>query len=188
MEKLADSIIKASDFFYKCALKVAHIGQGVHADTLVISCSWMAGTMLFRSFALPLDPAKVAPGSPVLSDQANQSGPQLMNTLFVTLRQLGHNISEQTVMASPGADALSTKIAGFTLLEAQKKLDPFYLAYCKTTPLSYREAAFASTVAAATGIHQARQVLDPQKAAVLAIHALVEGCKTQPIPFADKPA
>lgn len=176
----AEAIIKAGDFFYKIAVKAAHIGGGVHAETLVIACSWMAGTMLFRSFPLQVG---AAPGTAVFSDQANEAGPKLMDFLFTSLRQFGHKLSEQSVMAAQDARALSTKVAGFTLLEAQRKLDPFFFTYCKASSLSHREAAFAAIIATATAINVTRQVLDPNKAAALAIHALVEGCKTQPIPF-----
>lgn len=180
-----DKLTKAGDFFYKIALKTAEIGPGIHAETLVIACSWMAGTMLYRSFAFPFKPDKVpAPGTPVFSVQANQSGPLLMDIMLKALQTLGHDITEQSVMASQDFKTIKTSVAGFPLLEAQKKLDPFYFAYCKAANLSHREAAFGSVIATALAIHNTREVLDMRKGAALAVTGFVEGCKTQPIPFA----
>ena len=52
-----------------------------HAGTLLRAAAWLAGTSLYRSFGLPAD---VPPGSPVLSDQANEELPKLLK-IFMTL-------------------------------------------------------------------------------------------------------
>src|SRR5262245_10112258 len=73
----------AADEYIQILLRECRTQAGVHAGTAIASAARMAGTFLLRSFSLPLK--DVAPGTPVLSEQANDHGPLLMRTLGTEL-------------------------------------------------------------------------------------------------------
>ena len=49
--------------------------------------------------------------------------------------------------------------------------------------MSFGDAARALSIATAFLIRECRQVLDVNRAAVIAVHGIVEGCKTAPLRF-----
>jgi hypothetical protein len=85
------ALVKAPDFFKGSALQLLTSQGRLHAETLIGSVARMAGSMMYRSFGFD---AAIEPGTTVLSDQANHYGPRLVNSLFVTLQQLGEQIGE----------------------------------------------------------------------------------------------
>ncbi len=168
-------LLEGADFFKSLLRKVATTEQGIHVETVIASAARMAGTMLFRSFAPP--GSNFEPGTTVLSDQANVSGPKLMNLMFITLRSLGDPAGEDLV----DRDAVSTKASQLTLRQAQELLDPLFLAYCKAVPLSFEEAAFALAIATGILVHDCKPALEISKGTAIAIYGFVEGAKTAPI-------
>ena len=154
----------------------------VQPETVIAGTARMAGTMLFRSFA----PAGSAfePGTAVLSDEANAKGPKLMDIMFVTLRSAGHTITEQEL---DNRDA-TTEASQLSLKESQALLDGAVLSYCESAGLTFEDAAYASSIAAALLVHDCRALLDVRKGAAIAIYGFVEGCKTAPPPVAAAPA
>jgi len=59
--------------------------RAVHSETAISVAARMAGTMLFRSFGL--DTSKMPVGATVLSEQANEKGPILLNIVIMMMRQ-----------------------------------------------------------------------------------------------------
>jgi hypothetical protein len=168
-------LLEGADFFNGILRKVATNEQGIHADTLIASAARMAGTMLFRSFVPP--GSNFEPGTTVLSEQANVSGPKLMNLMFVTLKSLGDPAGEDLV----DRDALNTKTSQLSLRQVQEQLDPFFLAYCKAAPLSFEEAAFSLAIATGILVHDCKPALEISKGSAIAIYGFIEGAKTAPI-------
>lgn len=174
-------LIEGADFFKSVLRKMATTEQGIHVDTLIASSARMAGTMLFRSFVPP--GSHFEPGTNVLSDQANIGGPKLMNLMFATLRSLGDPAGEDMV----DRDAVSTKTSQLTLRQVQEQLDPFFLAYCRTAPLSLEEAAFSLAIATGILVHDCKPALAISKGTAIAIYGFVEGAKTAPIAMTPHP-
>jgi len=60
--------------------------KGVHAETAVSAAARMAGTLVLRSCRLPLEGLK--PGSPIFSDQVDQLGPKVLESVDEALVML----------------------------------------------------------------------------------------------------
>jgi hypothetical protein len=170
------ALVAAAEFFNESARKLVVTERGLHAETLISSVARMAGSLMYRSFGFD---EKIAPGTSVLSDQANTHGPKLMNLMFVTLQQLGQKIEEQDA----DREYCSPKFSQLTFQEAHDRLAAFFLHYCKVAPISFHDAAFGAAVATAVLIHDCRAVLDVKKGAAIAIYGFVEGTKTAPYPI-----
>ena len=173
-----DAITKAAEVFAPMGRAVFATQQGIHVETIVVSVSQMAGAMLYRNFGFAND---VKPGTAVISEQANIAGPQLVNVMLGALKLLGHNVTD----ASMRGQVVSTKLSQYSLLETQARLDPFVATYCRVAPMTFADAAQALSIATALTIHECRQVLEVHRAAALAVHGIVEGCKAAPLPFGD---
>jgi hypothetical protein len=149
----------AAETFVNVAIEALKTDRGVHAETAVASLARMAGTFMFRSFALPL--SDVAPGQIVLSDAANENGPRLVQALIATLAHFGFNLDRATLDASVASPA-SAPLLGF--LDTQRKLEPTFVAIKNRLGLSYQEAADSAAVATALLICQSASVLEPHTA------------------------
>lgn len=173
------SLLETADFFDQTARKLLVTERGLHAETLIASVSRMSGSLMYRSFG---HPASLEPGKAVLSDKADFYGPKLMNLMFGTLQQCGHQIGEANV----NTEYSSTKYIPINFKESHARLAPFYLKYCEAAKLSHHDAAFAAAIATALLIHDCQEVLDIRKGAGVAIYGLVEGTKTVPYPIGEK--
>ena len=149
---------------------------GVHPPTVIAACARMAGTSLFRSFALHLPNAK--PGQAVLSSEADQHSPMLLRTAAGILATLGI-----TLPASPNGELPDDKakpMHGF--LQTQRLLEPLFLPIQAKYALSARQAGQAAAIATALLIHHFAKHLAPSVAFGLAAFSFVEGSKTAPEP------
>jgi hypothetical protein len=167
------TLISAADFFNTTSRKLLVTENGLHAETLIVSVSRMAGSLMYRSFDLD---KSISAGTTVLSEQANIYGPQLMNTLFATLTELGHPIGE----AELDKTFLSSKLSQLSFKESIEKLSPFYLKYCEVASISLQDGAFGAAISAGLLVHDCRDVLSVEKGAALAVYGFVEGTKTAP--------
>lgn len=165
----------AAEFFNEAARKFLITEHGLHAETLISSVARMAGSLMYRSFGFD---EKIEPGTAVLSDKANIEGPKLMNGMYATLRQLGHQIGEENT----NREYASGKFSQLNFKESHDRLAAFYLAYCKAASISFQDAAFGASIATAILVHDCRKVLAVEKGAALAIYGFVEGTKTAPYP------
>lgn len=77
--------------------------RGVHAETAVSAAARMAGTFLLRSLDLPI--TKLEPGAPVLSDAANERGPELVEILALALREMKMAIDQVQGLVTRRVDA-----------------------------------------------------------------------------------
>ena len=79
MQSITQPQIDAAQEFANTVVAELRTDKGVHAETAVASVARMAGTFLFRSFGFQLP--DVEPGGVVLSEQANEAGPRLIQIL-----------------------------------------------------------------------------------------------------------
>ena len=177
MSEISETQMDAAEKFSAAAIQLLQDERGVHAETAIAATARMAGTFLFRSFNFPLDDA--TPGQPVLSEQANEQGPRLMQILGGVLEQMGI-VVDQTVISQP-TDPEHEPLLGF--LETQQKLEPEFSAIMDSFGLSLGEAAEAVAIATAMLIRQCTEVLDPSVAFGIALYGFVEGTKTYPAPL-----
>ena len=170
MGSLSSEQIEAAQEFARTTLETLTTERGVHAETCIAGTARMAGTFLFRSFKFTLKDAK--PGQPVLSDQANEKGPHLIEVLAGVLENGGVKLDNQKL----GNSSRNEPLLGF--LETQKRLEPKYATIQRRLGLSLQESADSAAVATALLIHQSAESLDPNIAFSIAVYGFIEGSKT----------
>ncbi|MCA9106245.1 MAG: hypothetical protein KDA83_12505 [Planctomycetales bacterium] len=164
--------------FLRSAFQLLSNEYGVHAESAIAGVARMAGTFMFRSFALPL--SDVSPGQVVFSEQANEQGPALVSLMCGVLS--GMEIELDTDTLGQTRDGEHDPL--FDFLETQTLLEPAFETIRTENELTYEEAAEAGAIATAFLVHQVQDVLDPRTAADVAVFALIEGTKTAPDPVA----
>jgi hypothetical protein len=150
--------------------------QGWHPPTVIAGCARMAGTYLFRSFGLKL--TGVAPGQAVLSVEANQHGPALLQYMATVLGGLGIQIANAPPSASAAATAKPTR----EFLDTQRLLEPLFAPIHAKFDLTMPQAARAAAGATAVLIYQFTQNFDPNLGFGVAAYGITEGSKTAPDP------
>lgn len=174
MTPLTQTQIDAAQEFYAAVVDGLRTPQGVHAVTAIAAMARLAGTFLLRSFGLPID--QMQPGTPVLSDMANEQGPRLINILGSVLANMEIVIDPDRIDFSiPPADKPQ-----LSLLETQAKLEPALAHSMQQHLLSYAEAADAAAAATALVIAECADIVDPHAAFNVAAYGFVEGTKTVP--------
>ena len=176
MQAITQPQIDAAQEFANAVVAELRTDKGVHAETAVASVARMAGTFLFRSLGFQL--GDVEPGQVVLSEQANEAGPRLIQVLVGALAELGVALDEQKL----GASQLQANQPNLGFLETQRRLEPLFSAIRARHGLSLAEAAEAGAVATAFMVHQCSSVLDPNAAFGVAVYGFIEGTKTAPHP------
>ena len=166
--------IKAASVFATITTATLKTERGVHAETAIAGTARMAGTFLFRSFNFPLK--ETTAGQVVLSEQANEEGPRLIQILGGVLEQMGVKLDKDKLEEAPGPE--NQPLLDF--LETQKRLEPQYAAIQASLGLSLQEAATAAAIATALLIKQTAQILDPHIAFGIAVYGFIEGTKTVP--------
>lgn len=147
------------------------------AEVVIGSAARMAGSFLFRSFGLPL--TGVQPGSVVLSEQANQQGPRLIQILGAVLQNIGVELDSSKLSASQR----TTKGQEESFLETQEVLETRFVAIRDKYSLSDAEAADSVAIATAVLIKTCSNLLDPHVGFGLAVYGFIEGSKTAPEAF-----
>ena len=176
MSEFSSAQVEAAHEFVRVTLNTLETEQGVHTETAVAGIARMAGTFLFRSFNFPLkDPI---PGQPVLSDEANEKGPQLVNILGGVLEGRGITPDMQK-LGRPHPD--NEPLMGF--LETQSTLEPAFNEIRENLGLSLEEGAYSAAVGTGFLIQHCAQVLDPNTAFDIAVYGFIEGAKTVPAPI-----
>lgn len=149
------------------------------AATAIVALARMAGTWYFRSFGYAA--LQVAPGQVVLSEEASQRGPELMDITHAVLARLGTPVSDEEVRraldAGPGRHQPLLDFA-----YTQPRLEAAFAPAKAQHGLSNEEAGKAAACAVALLIHLHRDELPPALAVGLAAYAFVEGTKTAPWP------
>lgn len=174
------ALIEAANYFNQASRARLTRNNRFHPETLILSVSRMAGSLMFRSFEIdtPLEP-----GTTVLSEQANVYGPKLMNLMFATLGQLGNPVGQADI----DNDYASARLSPLSFKGSLERLAPLYLGYCETTSLGFHDAALGAAIATGITVHDCSQVLAAEKGCALAIYGFVEGTKTAPFPVVPDP-
>ncbi len=176
MRSFRNEQLEAANAFAAAVIHALQTERGVHAETAIAGTARMAGTFLFRSFGFQLD--GLAPGAVVLSEQANEAGPRLIQIFGGALDSLG--VKNDPDRLSRGEVEAAKPLLSF--IETQGQLEPPFTAIKDRLGLSYSEAADAAALATAILIRQCAGVLDSNAAFGVAIYGFVEGSKTAPSP------
>lgn len=171
---LSQAQLNAASEFGTTAMQTFDGGGTFPAETVIGSVARMAGSFLMRSFGLPM--TGIQPGSVVLSEQANQQGPRLVQVLGAVLQGIGVKLDQSRLSANPAAAGHLQE----PFLETQEALEMQFAGIRNKYGLSDAEAADSVVVATAVLIKNCASSLDPHVGFGLAVYGFIEGTKTAP--------
>ncbi|HET9745316.1 MAG TPA: hypothetical protein VFP97_06380 [Chitinophagaceae bacterium] len=144
----------------------------LHAGTAIAAGARLAGSFMFRSFNFNLN--NVSPGAPVLSEEANEKGPVLINVLVVTLKNLG---------VEPDAGKMNThsKVeSSLTFVETILGLQDQAQSIMNQNNLNKEQMAYSCAIATASIIKECQNDLPVESGFHTAVYGFIEGSKTYP--------
>ena len=156
--------------------------RAVHPETAIATAARVAGSLLLSSFGLDLKDC--APGTIVLSEQANEKGPQLISILGGMLQLMKVPLDAQRLNAEPGARGAKPTL---TTLEALELFSDDALKIARENGLTLEEAAQAAAVAAAFLVRECSKSIGAEVGFNVAAFGFIEGCKTVPPRAITKP-
>ena len=150
--------------------------RAVHSPTVIAAGARMAGTMLLRSFGF--DTSKMQPGAAVLSDQANEQGPVLINLLGNMLTQYGVPLDKAKFeTAGRGEEPMLSVNA------MQELLEPELTAIRERFGLNLVGGAHACALTTAWLVKECAPQIGAEVGFNIAVFGFIEGSKTVPIPL-----
>jgi hypothetical protein len=147
--------------------------RAVHPETVIASAARMAGTMLFRSFNF--DTSTMPPGACVLSVEANEKGPELVNIVTMMLGQYGLQLDEKKLNAGNRGEPPKP-----TVLETQRLLGADLEKVRQQHQLGLQDGARACALTTAWLIRECSPQIGPEVGYNVAIYGFIEGTKTVP--------
>lgn len=168
-----------SQAFAKAAFDALATDGRLQAESVVAAMARMAGTYYFRSFGYAA--MQLQPGQAVLSQEASEKGPELMNLTHAVLSNLGVKIDDDGVRRGfQQPDDRHVPVMDFA--STQPRLEAAFAPIKAQYELSNVEAGKAAACATALLIYNCRDVLAPTIAFGIAVYGFVEGTKTTPWP------
>lgn len=146
-------------------------GQLNHANA-ISTAARLAGSCMFRSFHFQL--TDVQPGSAVLSEQANEKGPALINILYGALSSFGAKVDSLKM------DNAIVPDPAIPFVEALTPIQPAAFAIMKRHQLDFEQMAVSVTLATAFLIKEAEKDFPLNSGFNTAMYGFVEGTKTWP--------
>lgn len=146
--------------------------RAVHAATAIASCARLSGSFMFRSFNLELK--NVSPGGVVLSEEANEKWPVLVNILGWMLSNLGTNIDKRKLDEFPKTESK------LNFLETLKLLQSKAVAIMNHNQLDFEQMSYACAIATSFLINECQQDLKVESGFNTAVFSFIEGSKTYP--------
>lgn len=154
---------------------VAVIGNGsreIDTSEAIASTARLAGSFLFRSFDFKIDDA--APGTVMLSQEANTQGPQLVNITHAVLHNMGVQIDDSKM-----SQGNQQKPAESDFVEVIGRMQKPALEIMQSNELNYEQLAQSAAIATAFIIQQSSNIT-PEQGLGTAIYHFIEGTKTFP--------
>lgn len=150
-------------------------GRAVHSETAIASTARLAGSLLFRSFGLSLQGAQ--PGTVVLSNEANEEGPQLMAIVSAMLQNFGVKLNREML---GGGSQKRGNASQLSTVESLALLQEDAMQIAKNNGLELKEAAWAGAMATAFVVKECASTIPPEVGFNIAAMGFIEGCKTAP--------
>jgi hypothetical protein len=163
----------AGDFVELVAAKIGH-GRAIHSETAIAACARLSGSLLLRSFNFPLETSE--PGTVLLSEEANQKGPELINTMLGFLSTAGVPIDQLKVdhQAGRGEEPHLNIDAALNLLQVDA------ITIGKRHGLQLDQSAQAVALATGFIVKECIPQIGAGVALNVAMYGFVEGSKTIP--------
>lgn len=163
------------------SLIAAELGENraIHPATAITSCARLAGSMLLRSFDFPAK--DLSPGNVVLSEKANEKGPDLINILGFVLSNLGINIDNEKAGSSSPAES------NLGFIDTLKLLQNKAVNIMNQNQLTFEQMAHSCAIATAFLVKECAQDLPAEQGFYTAVYSFIEGSKTWPPALSDAP-
>jgi len=166
---------KVAGLFVDLVAARAGTGRAVHAETAIAMAARLSGSLLFRSFNFEFQ--KLDPGSVLLSEQANEEGPQLINILDSMLQNFGVTLDKTKL---GGRNALRGEEPKLSIIESLALLQEDAIRIAGENRLSLKEAAQSAAMATAFVVKECARSIGGEVGFNVAIYGLIEGSKTVP--------
>jgi hypothetical protein len=154
-------------------------GRAVDSATAIICSARIAGNLLFQSFGFNMK--ELTPGTVILSEEANEQGPELINILAASLHHHQIPLNEATLSQQQikpeefKLDALET--LGLFQKTAQN--------IARENNLNFKEAAQSAAMATSFIVRECAANIGAETGYKIAIYGFVEGSKTVPVPMIE---
>ena len=146
--------------------------RAIHPGTAISACARLSGSMLFRSFELKVD--KVDQGNVVLSEDANEKGPILINILGWMIENTGNRIDKEKLDESKKEDS---KIDFLKTLELTQEAT---IKIMRKYDFSYEDISYSCAMATAFIVTECKNELPIESGFNTAVYGFIEGTKTMP--------
>ncbi|MCC6697359.1 MAG: hypothetical protein IT365_17145 [Candidatus Hydrogenedentes bacterium] len=174
----------AGEFVDLIANRVSSGGRAVHPETAISSTARVAGSLLLRSFNLRIE--SVEPGTAVLSNEANEKGPQLIGMMAAFLSNAGVQL-DKSLMG--GEKAQRDAEPELSTLQTLSLLQTDALSIANRNGLSLEQAAQSAALATAFIVKECARNIPAETGFNVAAFGIIEGSKTAPPPITqDAPA
>lgn len=181
MQISAEQNKTAGEFVDLVASKLGS-GRAVHAETAIASMARLAGSLLFRSFNLNNSPKQA--GTVVLSNEANEQGPQLIDIMSAMLQRFEVSLNEQKLGGNSQDRGGALELS---VLESLSLLQEDAIRISSSNGLGFKEAAQAAAIATAFVVKECAGNLGAEVGFNIAAYSFIEGCKTVPPAIGEKP-
>jgi len=151
--------------------------RAVHSGTAISVCARLSGSFMFRSFNFPMKNG--TPGNSVLSEEANEKGPVLINILGGMLEHLGIHIDAKKL------DEISMAESDLNFLDSMILLQDKAALIMNQYKLNYEQMAYSCAMATAFIIKECQQDLQAASGFNTAVYSFIEGTKTYPPELSD---
>lgn len=158
-------------------LIAAELGENraIHPATAISSCALLSGSFMFRSFNLQLK--DVSPGNVVLSEEANEKWPVLMNIVRWMLDIHGIGIDDEKL------NEMSAEKSNLKFLDTLNLLQSKAAAIMSENNLDFEQMAYSGAIATSFLIKECQHDLAVEIGFNTAVFGFIEGCKTYPPAF-----
>lgn len=148
--------------------------RAVHSETVIAAAARMAGTMLLRSFGF--DTSKMPPGAVVLSNEANEKGPELLKIVTAMM---------QKYRLQPDKEKLANvnergEPPRMNVLEMRELLEADLTRVRQHYQLSLEDGAYACALTTAWLIRECAPQIGLEVGFKIAAYGFIEGAKTAP--------
>lgn len=158
-------------------LVAAKVGnnRAIHPETAISTSARLAGSFLLRSFNFKLD--GFAPGSVLLSDEANEKGPMLVNTLAAFLS--ASNLSMDQAKLGGQQDQRG-KAPHLDILDSLTQIQSDAIKIAERNGLTMEQAAQSAALATAFIVKECSPQIGVETGFNVAVFGFIEGSKTVP--------
>lgn len=146
--------------------------RAIHPETAIASAARLSGSFLLRSFNFDLDKFEI--GNVLLSEEANEKGPILINILGNMLQNYGIIIDSDKLGKNNGDKP------NLSFLESMSLIQQDAINIIESYDLNFEEAAHAAAMATAFIVRECSRNISCETGFNTAIFGFIEGTKTIP--------